>query len=341
MTGTRLEVTFWDVGQGDCSTITLPDGSLIIIDVGPRGSPLIDWLYDKPRRIHAVVLTHNDSDHVGALPSLVGTLKDRIKNFYMLVDRPTTNRVFDKTFRCAMEGERLGYYNIRRLETGTVIWQDSALNAKLISVFPTMSGNILASTPNQTSGIICLNLNAKTEIIWPGDSDLQRVANQCPGTYPYTMFGPHHGAPADYKKISAVAAIKAISPERAFISVGTKNTYSHPRPKYLQRLEREGCRLVCSQITNFCDPNTVRGNRPVIATHLALGLRPPRSGVSCRGAWQIHWNGATFESDIFDAEHVDRISCLRRPQCLKGRAFFNNPSAQMARRFFSLFKSKP
>jgi beta-lactamase superfamily II metal-dependent hydrolase len=52
---TRLEVVFWDVGQGDCSTLQLPDGSLVIIDTGPRGSPLIDWLNDHPgKKIRAV-----------------------------------------------------------------------------------------------------------------------------------------------------------------------------------------------------------------------------------------------------------------------------------------------
>src|SRR5688500_8836106 len=117
MVGT-LDVSFWDVGQGDCSTIHLPDGRLVVIDVGPRGSPLIDWLHDNPRDICAIVLTHNDSDHVGALPSLLGSFKSRISSFFMLVDRPTHSPVFDKIFRSAHEGERLGFYKITRLEAG-------------------------------------------------------------------------------------------------------------------------------------------------------------------------------------------------------------------------------
>src|SRR6185369_4887819 len=115
------------------------------------------------------------------------------------------------------------------------------------------------------------------------------------------------------------AAIDVVGPQRAFISVASKNIYSHPRPKYLQRLERAGCHLVCSQITNACDRPAYVQQRPIMATHLALGLRPPRSGAACRGAWQIRWNGSEFESDEFDDEHLTRISRLRRPQCLKGR----------------------
>lgn len=319
----RLQVTFWDVGQGDCSTITLPDGRLIIIDTGPRGSPLIDWLNDKPRQIHAVVLTHNDADHVGALPGLIGGFMNRIESLYMLVDRPTANTVFAKTFRCALEGERRGFYTITRLEIGATIWSDANLKADLVPVFPTMSGNVLASNPNKTSGILCLRLNGQTEVLWPGDSTLARVASECGDTRPFVMFGPHHGAPADYKQASAVGAIAAIQAQHAFISVATKNKYSHPRPKYLQRLERAGCQVVCSELTVACDRNAVLNQHPIMVNHLVLGLRPPRKlGVTCRGAWQLTWNGREFVSDGLDDEHIRRISKLRRPQCLRGRAYF-------------------
>lgn len=319
----NIQVTFWDVGQGDCSTITLPNGQLIIIDTGPRGSPLIDWLNDHPKNIHAVVLTHNDADHVGALPALVAGSMNRIQSLYMLVDRPANNTAFNKTFRYALEGEQNGFYKITRLEIGAIIWRDAALKAELVTIFPSMSGNVLASSPNSASGILALRINDETQILWPGDSSLARVASECAGTKPFTMVGPHHGAPEGYKKAAAVSAIQAIAPSNAFISVATKNKYAHPRPKYLQRLERAGCHVLCSELTGFCDRVSVLNNRPVMANHLVLGLRPPRiMGVTCRGIWQLTWDGQKFMSDGFDEEHLRRISKLRRPQCLRGRAYF-------------------
>jgi competence protein ComEC len=322
----RLEVTFWDVGQGDCSTITLPDGRIIIIDVGPRNSPLIDWLSDHPRQIHAVVLTHNDSDHAGALPALIGGFKNRIENFFMLVDRPTQDHVFKNTFRSAYACESL--FPIRRLEVGAKIWNDRSLEAELLVVFPTMSANVLAANPNSTSGILSLGLRNKTEIIWPGDSSLGRVASRCSGTRPYLLFGPHHGAPEDYRLASAITSISSVSPSGVFISVGTGNRYSHPRPKYIQRLERLGCQVVCSQLTAYCERKAnVQAGIAVLPSHFLLGLRPPRKGTSCRGAMRLTWNGYSFERDGLDDEHFKRISRLRRPQCLKGRKFaFRSPS---------------
>ena len=328
MPGQNIQINFWDVGQGDCSTITLPDGRLIIIDTGPRGSPLIDWLNDRPRNIHSVVLTHNDADHVGALPALIGQFMTRIQSFFMLVDRPANDTVFEKTFRCALEGERKGCYQVTRLETGATVWRDTTVQGELIPVFPNMSANVLASSPNSASGILTLRLNGQNKILWPGDSSLARVAAECAGSNPFVMVGPHHGAPEGYKQSAAVTNIRSVSPQNAFISVATKNKYSHPRPKYIQRLERAGCHVVCSELTGFCDRNAVKNHKSVMSSHLVLGLRPPRlkNSIACRGPLQLTWNGQQFISDGLDEEHLRRVSDLRRPQCLRGREYFNSSS---------------
>jgi hypothetical protein len=243
----------------------------------------------------------------------------------MLVDRPVDDYKFDRTFRCALEGERQGHYQITRLERGAVVWQSDQIGAELSPVFPTMSGNVLgsASGPNETSAILCLNFNKKTEIIWPGDSSLARLAQQCAGANPRVISGPHHGAPKGYQRKSASPLIAAVNPQKAYLSVGTRNKHSHPRQQYILRLEIGRCDVVCSQMTHLCDRDTVAPGLPVVATHLALGLRPPRRGVSCRGVMRLTWNGRAFDTDGFDEMHLDRISALHRAMCLRGRRFRN------------------
>jgi len=326
--GKTLTITFWDVGQGDCSTIELPDGRLIIIDTGNRGSPLVDWLKDKPRGVHSIVITHNDADHVGALPSVLDTCKS-INQVFMLMDRPAAKDPFAKLFRRVVEGERMGLYGLTRLEVGAEIWADSALDARLHVVYPSMSANILASKPNATSGIICLTIKGKTELIWPGDATLDSVSTTCHGTKPYFLVGPHHGAPEGYKKrVTTSSHLHAVSPQRAFISVGTKNGYSHPRPKYIRLLEQAGAKVCCSQLTVASDRQHVLDvKRPVLATHGLLGLNPPRNGFSCRGPLQLQLGPSGFVGDGWDDEHQKRIALLRRPQCLRGRAVFDKYQA--------------
>jgi len=109
----RLIVDFWDVGQGDCSVITLPDKSLIVIDVGPRTTPLVDWLNERPRQIHSVVITHNDDDHAGGLPSLVKLAGVTIGTVYMLSDRNRDAEQFQKIFRAVREEERKGRFGVQ------------------------------------------------------------------------------------------------------------------------------------------------------------------------------------------------------------------------------------
>jgi competence protein ComEC len=312
-------VDFWDVGQGDCTVITLPNGELIVIDVGPKGSPLVDYLADHPKTIKAIVLTHNDSDHAGGLSSLLKIQQDRVKDFLMLTDRPIKNDRFQKLFRAAFQGEKDGYYVIRRLENGAEIWSDPALNARLITVYPRYSANVLAATPNETSGIICLEINGRVRMIWPGDSTTQRVASECAGSAPFMLHGPHHGAPADFRTPESLESIQFIAPMRTFISVGTTNGYSHPRAKYIRRLGRTGCQVTCSQLTSRCDRQTRQKGDHVLQGAALLGLRPPRKGTSCRGTLRLTLHGDVLMPDQWDREHLDRISRLRRPQCLYGR----------------------
>src|SRR2546429_7300991 len=108
MSDALLEIDLWDVGQGDCTVVKLPSGRLLIIDVGPRGSPLIDWLNEGSRRgvgVEAIVLTHNDADHAGALPSIVADHKQRIGAIWMLLDRQVDEPRCPKNFLAPLEGE--------------------------------------------------------------------------------------------------------------------------------------------------------------------------------------------------------------------------------------------
>jgi hypothetical protein len=184
-----------------------------------------------------------------------------------------------------------------------------------------MLENFQASNPNRTSGILCLEISGQVEVIWPGDAPLTTVQKHCTGTEPKYLVGPHHGAPEDYRSKAGHHAIKAIRPNTDYISVSTKNSYSHPRPKFIRRLEMEDCKVICSQMTVHCDRRQVLQKRkPLMQSHAVLGLRPPRNrGITCRGPLRIDWNGEKFVADQLEQEHLDRVSQLKRAQCLKGR----------------------
>lgn len=314
---TLAHIDFWDVGQGDCTSLNFIDGSILLIDTGTRSSPIVDWLADRPRRIQSIVLTHNDADHSGALCSLVKQHGSRIGAIYMLEDRSRNAEAFQKLFRCALEGENAGFYRMQRLEAGKVIWADSS-GLKLHAVHPGFSENVAAASANDSSAMLVLEHKGRWLAVWPGDLSLRTLARKAAGQNPEILMGPHHGAPMDYKrKPDAADHVAAVSPANAFISVGTRNGYSHPRGRYLLMLGKTRCRVRCSEVTRLCDPESARTGRPVFNGAAMLGLRAPRGGTACRGAWRVYVQNGQLSSDQFEQSHLERIAQLRRPQCLK------------------------
>jgi beta-lactamase superfamily II metal-dependent hydrolase len=312
----RLIVDFWDVGQGDCSVITLPDKSLIVIDVGPRTTPLVDWLNERPRQIYALVITHNDDDHAGGLPSLVKLSGVTIENVYMLSDRNRDSEQFKKIFGAVRAEEKKGRFPVIGLDKDRQIWENPDKTLELGAVYPSYSENVEAKTPNESSAILRLRQKNEIGIIWPGDAPMQVVAEKFNGLKPPMLVGPHHGGPVDRKKKDFKTWVTAVQPERLFVSVGTKKNYGLPEPKYLQQRAGHGCHVICSQLTKHCDTQHVNNEIPVLQTAMLLGLRPPRSGVPCRGCFRVTVTAQEVMPDAFDAEHRSRVEKLRRPKCL-------------------------
>ncbi len=339
MNGT-LRIDLWDVRQGDCTVLRLPTGRLIVIDVGPKGSPLVDWLNERrgsPPEIDAIVLTHNDADHAGALASIIAEHKRRIGAIWMLLDRSATDPKFQKVFRAAEQGEKEGYYSIRQLENGQALWASEDGTYCLRVIHPGFSENtnaLIGGQPNAASGLIVLDSGATRFLAWPGDLEIRKVASKLGERSPQVLVGPHHGGPSDYptkalrkrqpheamvnRRREIQSSIASIKPARAFISVGTKNAYHHPRPGYIQRLAGTGTRVVCSQLTNCCERESVRNGAHVLQGSALLGLRPARTGVSCRGSMRLHLAEGELWMDQYDCEHLERVSRLLRPQCLRG-----------------------
>lgn len=311
-----LILDFWDVGQGDCSVIRLPNGSLVVIDVGPKGSPLIDWISDSPRPIHALVITHNDKDHAGALPSLVKLPGQQISTVYMLSDRDKKLKAFQDIFRPVREEEIKGKYKLYGVISETVLWENSTRDTQIKIVYPSFGENIDAKRPNETSAIVCLYHKNEQRVIWPGDAPFEVIATKCGGSKPFALHGPHHGAPVDRRKKGFNNWVKSVPPERVFVSVGTRNGEDHPFDQYIHMQGKLGCRVVCSQLTRHCDNEHVNKSIPVLQTAALLGLRPPRDGIPCRGCWRITITDGQLLPDAWDAVHLDRIKKLRRAQCM-------------------------
>lgn len=328
----ELVADFWDVGQGDCSVVTLPDGKLLIIDVGPPDSPLIEWLAGRGERIHAVVLTHNDEDHAGCFPDLIERFGGRIDHVFLLVDRHTTDLAARRILGAAVDGAKKGLYKLGSLDvpiTGVLplYGHDGGTDKLLIyavhPAFVTTLGNQLRRSPqpNAVSAIVRLDVNGVNHLVWAGDAPMREVAEKCDGLAPEAMVGPHHGAPSDRKRKEYPLDFDRVDPRNIFISAGTGNRHDHPVKSFIDHHRVRSRRVVCSQL-NHCDNNRVANRRHVLKNHLELGLVPPlnANAVTCRGPMRLTWDSmtGTFIHDQFHDQHLAELEDVHRPYCLGG-----------------------
>jgi len=328
----ELVVDFWDVGQGDCSVVRLPDEQLLIIDVGPPDSPLIEWLTARGEKIYGVVLTHNDEDHAGCFPDLLERFSTRIGKVFLLVDRDPTSVPAQRILGCAVRYAKKKHFTLHQLalpenEVLKIYGHDSGAEKLLIygvhPEFLTALGNELKSTPkpNNVSGIICLDIDGMTHLIWAGDAPMKTVGEKCSGKAPEVMVGPHHGGPTDRGLKNHDLEYDKVNPRNVFISVGTTNRHDHPVKKFIDSHAARKRRVVCSQLVH-CDNRKVEARQHVMRHHLDFGMVPPQNAgaVTCRGPMRLTWDteSGEFAHDEYHALHLAELESVHRPYCLGG-----------------------
>lgn len=307
-----VTVDLWNVGQGDASSLRLPSGELILIDVGPKGSPLSQWLRAAPRgTVRDIILTHNDADHAGALPEILMDPTVVVRRVLMLEDRdrasPRQRALFLPVCRWAERGGGV----VGRLECppsgSQVLWSDAGIGAELCLRHPTFTGNVVSRSPNDASAILTLEVDTNPLVVWTGDAPLGRISRFV-GASVCLLFGPHHGAPRGDRRNVIRQALASLAPTSSFISVGTGNSYSHPSPKYIADLAKRGCRVACTQMTDHCDRERVHKGRHVMNTSGYLGLPAPANGVFCRGHVRLTVSASGVVFDRYQGEHRKRLA---------------------------------
>jgi competence protein ComEC len=238
----KLEIVFFDVGQGDSAFIETPSGFQVLVDGGPT-SVVLDKLgqkmpfYDKT--IDLIVLSHPDSDH---LTGLLDVLKRyEVKNVLWtgVIEKTAEFDEWKKLLKeeganiiIAQAGERL------ILQNNPLIYLD------VLYPFEDLEGNE-PSEPNDTSVVSRLIYNNNSFIL-VGDIS-QKIEKQLIEKYGNQLDSDilkvaHHGS----KYSSSREFIEAVSPNDAVISVG-ENIWGHPTPETLQRLQNFGINVLITK----------------------------------------------------------------------------------------------
>ena len=233
--GTKLEVSFLDVGQGDAILISTPAGQQILIDGGPNPDTVCHELGKKlpfwDKSLDMVVLTHCHDDH---LIGLMGVLK-RYKVGQVL-ESGLGNAPAYREWLAEIEEKEIGWTIAmagQEIDLGHGIW--------LEVIYPgTEPAEDAGWNPNDDSVVLRL-VWGKVSFLLTGDVDGLAEQDVLYGGEVYTLRSTvlkvsHHGSSAS----TSSQLLDVIDPQVAVISVGEDNTFGHPSDKVLARLDGAG-----------------------------------------------------------------------------------------------------
>ena len=233
-------VTFIDVGQGDAILIRLPyDKGIYLIDTGGAipvkkeawqkkkhefsvGHDILLPFLQKEgiRKIDKLIVTHGDTDHMGAAKELLSTITVE----EIVFGKKQEDTVLEKELRQIAKQKNI---RINIMGEGDRWQVDEA-------AFTVLSPKGGENGDNDSSIVLWAKLGGFT---WLFTGDLeekgeQRIIKRYPELRADILKVGHHGSQTS----SSSSFLHLIEPQKAIISAGEHNRYGHPHQEVLERL---------------------------------------------------------------------------------------------------------
>jgi competence protein ComEC len=233
-----LKVYFLDVGQGDSQLIVTPENHQILVDGGQTSAVLEKLQKLMPfsdRTIDLVILTHPERDH---MQGLIGVLQRyKVKNILWTgVLRDTSE--YQQWISVLAEEQKQGA-EIATAQSGQTITAGSIL-ITILNPYENLAGQELKDS-NDSSVVFRLSFN-EMDFLFTGDistSTEKDIIERNNNLQSEVLKVAHHGS----KYSTSEEFLENIQAEIAVVSVG-KNSYGHPTPETLQKLEKFGIHIL-------------------------------------------------------------------------------------------------
>jgi len=231
----KVEINFYDIGQGDGIMVEAGNDIQVVIDGGPSDKMVEKIGKDLPfydRQIELMIMTHPDKDHLGGL---VDVLK------YYQVEQVLITGIECDTAVCQEFNKIIKEKNIpvKIAQAGQIINLGEGTYLGIFSPRENLFGRKFKDD-NDTSIVAKLISNGRSAL-FTGDIGFKVENELMEGNTNLDsdiLKVSHHGS----KYATSSKFLEATSPQIAVISVG-KNSYGHPAEELLSRINDYGAAI--------------------------------------------------------------------------------------------------
>ena len=259
----QLQVTFLDMGQGDCIVVETPYGQNYVVDCGSTSENavgeyrLIPFLkYQGIGTVDGVIMTHADEDHISGIRELLMLGKEEGIQVKALLLPDISEKARGESYQELASLAEENQISVEYIHAGEVRkdrdFQMSCLHPEK---------GLYTSDSNSYSTVLLMEYQGRS-LLLTGDieGEEEKKMIQTNTERIDVLKVAHHGS----RNSTGEDVLSVIKPKTAILSCGENNIYGHPHTETLERLSEAGAKWFC---TKDCGAITVTVNR-----HGRLGI---------------------------------------------------------------------
>ena len=238
-----FSITCLDVGQGDGIVVRAPEGKCFLVDGGSTNKSgtgqyqILPYLKNQGiSRVDGILVSHTDKDHISGVEEILELTVQKLNSVEIgclyLPDWKTPNEEWEKLSQLAKSAG----IPVKQVKSGDCL-KAGNLEMQVLAPLQNASGTdvnedgmVLQVKYGEFTGLLTGDIGEETEqhLLERGileDVDFLKVG--------------HHGS--HYSTCQQF--LEKIKPEYAIISCSATNTYGHPSPETVEKLEKAGCKV--------------------------------------------------------------------------------------------------